>query len=73
MSSGELINVEDASPGDRLIVPGRSRPVDVATLRYEQIVGGRAMLVLIPAIVPPEGRPVPAYVPIGTQVRRISR
>jgi hypothetical protein len=31
--------------------------MDVATLRREQIVGGRPMLVLIPVTVPPEGRP----------------
>lgn len=72
MLTGELINVEDARPGNRLIVPGRSRPIDVATLRHEQIAGGRPMVVLIPVIVPPEGRPVPVYVPVGTQVRLIA-
>jgi hypothetical protein len=69
--TGELIDVEDARPGDRLIVPGRSRPIDVATLRREQIVGGRPMVVLIPVMVPPEGRPVPVEVPVGTKVRRV--
>lgn len=72
MVTDRPINVEDASPGDRLIVPGRSRPIDVATLRREQIVGGRPMVVLIPVMVPPEGRPVPVEVPVGTKVRRVS-
>lgn len=72
MVTGDVINVEDARPGYRLIVPGRSRPIDVATLRHEQIVGGPPMVVLIPVMVPPEGRPVPVEVPVGTQVRRVS-
>lgn len=72
MVTGDLINVEDAKPGDRLIVPGRRRPIDVATLRREQIVGGPPMVVLIPVIVPPEGRPVPVEVPVGTKVNRLS-
>lgn len=71
MDTGELISVEDARPGDRLIVPGRSRPIDVATLRREQIVGARPMVVLIPVKVPPEGRPVPVEVPVGTRVGRV--
>jgi hypothetical protein len=70
--TGEVINVEDARPGDRLIVPGRSQPIDVATLRREQIVGGPPMVVLVPVMVPPEARPVSAEVPVGTKVRRVS-
>lgn len=72
MAASEFINIEEARPGDKLDVPGRSRPVDVATMRREQIVSGLPMVVLVPVMVAPEARPVPIEVPVGTKVRRIA-
>jgi hypothetical protein len=67
--------VDDVVGGDTVLVPsegGGRRPLNVASVRQEQIVGGRPMVLLTLEIEPPAARPVVVEVPVGTQVRRLS-
>lgn len=75
IDDGTPVLAEDVAGGDVVLVPGEGggqRPLHVASVRREQIVGGRPMVLLTLEVQPPASRPVVVEVPVGTHVRRLS-
>lgn len=72
VKGGESVLVEEIKGGDVVQVPSEgNRPLRVASVRREQIVGGKPMVRLILEVDPPAARPVEILVPVGTRVIRL--
>lgn len=71
---GVSILAEDVVAGDAVLIPhegnGR-RPLHVTSVRREQIVGGRPMVLLTLKVEPPAMRPVVVQAPVGSWVIRL--
>lgn len=70
------IPAEEVKPGFTLLIPrvdGSSPPrqLDVAAVKFFQIVGGRPMVQITAELVPPEGRPWTVERRVGSKVARL--
>lgn len=73
---GVSILAEEVVAGDIVLVPhegGGRRPLHVVSVRQEQIVGGRPVVLLTLEIEPPAARPVVVQAPVGSRVIRLPR